>query len=177
MSKILKSFSLSVIFMIGLSVGMYYGTNSNKVEKEEGKKPIDSVQDVVIKNVQNESKESGEEVYELKEVSAKEETISPYAKMVIEKKFSKCGHTTINELNIPKELINLTKNELSEKYSGWDIKEFSKDKITLYRLIEANCEDHFVLKEEDGYISVYNELTDDIIYTGIQRKFRSDFRT
>ena len=32
----------------------------------------------------------------------------------------------------------------------------------LYRLIEANCEDHFVLKEEDGYISVYNELTEDI---------------
>ena len=162
MSKILKSFSLSVIFMIGLSIGMYYGIDKNNDDVIEEKKPIDSVQDVVIKNVQNENKESGEEINNLEEVNALEEKISPYAKMIIEKKFSKCGHTTMNVLDIPKELINLTKKELEEKYSGWDIKEFSKDEIRLYRLIEANCEDHFVLKEADGYIAVYNELTEEI---------------
>lgn len=162
MSKILKSFSLSVIFMIGLSLGMYYGIDKSNDDVMEEKKPIDSVQDVVIKNVQNENKESGEDINNLEEVNALEEKISPYAKMIIEKKFSKCGHTTMNVLDIPKELINLTKKELEEKYSGWDIKEFSKDEIRLYRLIEANCEDHFVLKESDGYIAVYNELTEEI---------------
>lgn len=162
MSKILKSFSIVVIFIIGLSVGMYQGVNSNNIEEKEEKKKIDSVQDVVIKNVQNENIKSGEEIDKLEEVNAEEEKISPYAKMIIEKKFSKCGHTTINILDIPKELINLTKKELEEKYSGWDIKEFSKDEITLFRLIEANCEDHFVLKESDGYIAVYNELTEEI---------------
>ena len=162
MSKILKSFSLSVIFMIGLSIGMYYGIDKNNEEVLEGKKPTDSVQDVVIKNVQNENKQSGEEINNLEEVNAFEEKISPYAKMIIEKKFSKCGHTTINVLDIPKELINLTQKELEEKYSGWDIKSFSKDEIRLFRLIEANCEDHFVLKESDGYIAVYNELTEEI---------------
>lgn len=162
MSKILKSFSLSVIFMIGLSLGMYYGIDKNNEEVLEGKKPTDSVQDVVIKNVQNENKQSGEEINNLEEVNAFEEKISPYAKMIIEKKFSKCGHTTINVLDIPKELINLTQKELEEKYSGWDIKSFSKDEIRLFRLIEANCEDHFVLKESDGYIAVYNELTEEI---------------
>lgn len=37
MSKILKSFSVSVIFMIGLSIGMYYGINSNNEEVIEEK--------------------------------------------------------------------------------------------------------------------------------------------
>ena len=100
MSKILKSFSLSVIFMIGLSIGMYYGIDKNNDDVIEEKKPIDSVQDVVIKNVQNENKESGEEINNLEEVNALEEKISPYAKMIIEKKFSKCGHTTMNVLDI-----------------------------------------------------------------------------
>ena len=163
MSKILKAFLTIVVFIIGLSVGMYYGITSNEPEEEVLKKPNDSIQDVVIKNVQTENKikeveESGDKV----EVMADQERISPYAQMIIEKKFSKCGHTTYSCLDVPKELINLTKEELEKKYSGWDVKEFSAEEITLYRLIEANCEDHYVLKEKEGYIAVYNELTEEI---------------
>ena len=82
MSKILKSFSLSVIFMIGLSIGMYYGIDKNNDDVIEEKKPIDSVQDVVIKNVQNENKESGEEINNLEEVNALEEKISPRSETI-----------------------------------------------------------------------------------------------
>lgn len=159
MSKILKTFLTLVIFMLGLSLGMYYGVISSEDEVTYEKKPIDSVQDVVIKNVQSENKKEDEV---LEEAVSEEEKISPYAKMIIEKKFTKCGHTTYKVLDVPKELINLSEKELAEKYTGWDVKEFSADEFTLYRLIEANCEDHYVLKEEDGYIAVYNELTDDI---------------
>ena len=161
MSKILKTFLIMVTFIVGLSVGMYYGISSNKVEEVEEKKPIDSIQDVVIKNVQSENKIK-EDNKDLEEVLSNEERISPYAKMIIEKKFSKCGHTTYKTLDVPKELINLTKEELAKKYSGWDVKEFSSEEFTLYRLIEANCEDHYVLREQDGYIAVYNELTEEI---------------
>ena len=163
MSKILKIFLTIVVFVIGLSVGMYYGVSRNDIKEIEEKKPIDSIQDVVIKKVQSENKikeeeDSGDKI----EVLAEEERISPYAKMIIEKKFSKCGHTTYSCLDVPKELINLTKEELEKKYSGWDVKEFSKDEFTLYRLIEANCEDYYVLKQEDDYKAVYNEITEEI---------------
>ena len=162
MSKILKTFLIIVTFIVGLSVGMYYGLSSNEVEEVEEKDPIDSIQDVVIKNVQSENKIKEEDNKDLEEVLSNEERISPYAKMIIEKKFSKCGHTTYKTLDVPKELINLTKEELAKKYSGWDVKEFSSEEFTLYRLIEANCEDHYVLREQDGYIAVYNELTEEI---------------
>lgn len=162
MSKILKNFFIVVAFIFGLSMGMYYGISSNKVEKLDVKKPLDSVQDVIIKNVQNENETESIENENLEEAIAKEERISPYAKMIIEKKFLKCGHTTYNSLDVPKELINLNKEELEKKYSGWNVTEFSEDEFTLYREIDANCDDHYVLKEEDGYIAVYNELTDEI---------------
>lgn len=146
MSKIFKTFFTVVIFMLGLSMGMYYGVVSNDKEVVEEKKPIDSVQDVVIKNVQSEN-EKGKELVE--ETLSKEERVSPYAKMAIEKEFTKCGHTTVNVLDVPKEIINLTEEEIAERYSGWDVKEFSSDEFTLFRLIEANCEDHYVLKEKE----------------------------
>ena len=146
MSKIFRTFFTVVIFMLGLSMGMYYGVVSDDREVVEEKKPIDSVQDVVIKNVQSENKKELELV---EETISSEERVSPYAKMAIEKEFTKCGHTTVKVLDVPKELINLTEEEIAEKYSGWDVKEFSPDEFTLFRLIEANCDDHFVLKEKD----------------------------
>ena len=136
---------------------MYYSNNQKDEKVVENKKVIDSIQDVVIKNVQAENKEK-----ETIETISNEEKISPYAKMIVEKKFAKCGHTTVKTLDVPKEIVNLTKKEIEEKYTGWEVKDFSKEQFTLYRVIEANCDDHFVLKENDGYITVYNELTDEI---------------
>lgn len=146
MSKIFKTFFTIVIFMLGLSMGMYYGVTNNEKEVVEEKKPIDSVQDVVIKNVQSENQK---EVEILEETISTDERVSPYAKMAIEKEFTKCGHTTLKVMDVPKELINLTKEEIEEKYSGWDVRDFSSEEFTLFRLIEANCDDHFVLKEKD----------------------------
>lgn len=157
MSKILKVFLTVTIFSLGVSIGMYYGINNKEETKVEEKKIIDSVQDIVIKNVQSEKKKN-----DVEEVVAQEVRVSPYAKMVIEKKFSKCGHTTVNILDVPKELVNLTESEIREKYSGWELTSFSEKEFTLYRIIEANCDDHYVLKDEDGYIAVYAEFTDEI---------------
>ena len=146
MSKIFKSFFTTVIFMLGLSMGMYYGVTGTEKEVTEKKQIIDSVQDVVIKNVQNEYEK---EIEILEETISVEERVSPYAKMAIEKEFSKCGHTTVKVMDIPKELINLTRKEIEEKYSGWDVREFSPEEFTIFRVIDANCEDHYVLKENE----------------------------
>lgn len=157
MSNVLKAFLIIIIFVVGVSVGMYYGEKTKVVEKTVEKIPRDSVQDVVIKNVQDEKIKEN-----TSEVSAHEEKVSPYAKMIIEKKFSKCGHTTTSILDVPKELVNLTAEEIEQKYSGWKVKDFSRDGFTLFRIIEANCDDHYVLKDVDGYLAVYADITENI---------------
>ena len=159
MSKILRAFLLIIIFVLGLSIGVYSSFSKESKEEEKPLQTIDSVQDVVIHRVQEERNEDEEKQVE---VFSTEERISPYATMVIEKKYTKCGHTTVSRIEVPKELVNLSEEELKEKYSGWTIKSFSPEEFTLFRYIEANCEDHFVLKEKDGYLAVYNDLTEEM---------------
>ena len=92
-----------------------------------------------------------------------EETkLSPYAKMIIEKKFTKCGHSSVEVQNIPIELVNLTEADIIQKYPEWEIRSFKSDELSLFREIDANCNDHFVLKEKDGYIAIYTNVTEEI---------------
>ena len=44
---------------------------------------------------------------------------------------------------------------MTEKYPDWTIKEFSKEKIVLYRLAQGLCNEHFVINDEDGVVVVY----------------------
>lgn len=165
MQKGLSYFLLIITFILGVSVGMYTEFNKNTINlsKNTENYNIEPVQDVVIKKVQNEKEDvtenSGDEL--VVETVKSEEKISPYAKLVIRKKFSRCNHMTVNIIDVPKELINLPRKALEEKYSGWEVEKFSSNEIVIYREIDANCEDHFVLKEKDGDIGVYNELTED----------------
>lgn len=164
MQRGLGYFLLIIVFIVGLSVGLYTGTNSieNRNFSQNNNGNVEPIQDVVIKKVQGKNEEennSGEE--NIVEVVRTEEKISPYAKLVIKKKFSKCNHTTVSIVDVPKELVNLPRKDLEEKYSGWEIEKFSSDEVILYREIAANCEDHFVLKEKDGNIAIYNETDED----------------
>ena len=164
MQRGLGYFLLIIVFIVGLSVGLYTGTNNieNRKLSQNNNGNVEPIQDVVIKKVQGKNEEennSGEE--KIVEVVRTEEKISPYAKLVIKKKFSKCNHTTVSIVDVPKALVNLPRKDLEEKYSGWEIEKFSSDEVILYREIAANCEDHFVLKEKDGNIAIYNETDED----------------
>ncbi len=165
MSRVWEYFFMMITLIAGVSVGLFtgvkYNPNANiSIDKIDELKTssIKNVQDVVIGNVQNEINEK--ESDNLIEVSLTEIKISPYAKMVIKKKYKKCGHLDENIIDIPKEIINFTKDELQEKYTGWKIEEFSEDQVVLFREIDANCEDHFVIKENNGEVFVYKELTE-----------------
>ena len=119
MQRGLGYFLLIIVFIVGLSVGLYTGTNSieNRKLSQNNNGNVEPIQDVVIKKVQGKNEEennSGEE--KIVEVVRTEEKISPYAKLVIKKKFSKCNHTTVSIVDVPKELVNLPRKDLEEKY-------------------------------------------------------------
>ena len=66
-------------------------------------------------------------------------------------------------IDIPMELINFTEDELKEKYAKWEIKSFDSKEVSIYREIDANCSSHYVIKEDEGYLAVYSEITDDLL--------------
>ena len=162
--KNLVIFCLSIVlFSVGIILGAELHSIGLEKQIAEENKNLDSIQDVVIKNVQanqqNETNNNELEDDETKAVTASETKISPYAQLTIEKYFKGCGHTTNETIDIPKELVNMTKEELQTKYEKWKIKEFSSKEIHLYREIDANCSSHYVVKEDAGKVAVFAQIT------------------
>ncbi len=170
---IMKNFIIFCISIVLFSIGIIVGAELNSIGYEKQlateNKKIDSIQDVVIKNVQAEQKDKKNSEFDYKDydennlqhVNANIKKISPYCKLTIEKYFTACGHTTIETIDIPKELVNMTESELQHKYEKWFIKKFEEKEIYLYREIDAKCSSHFVVKEEDGKVAVFAQITND----------------
>lgn len=175
MPKITEYIFLLLTFVVGITVGLYTATDfAGNINQATESKIARSVQDTVIAKLQEEYKlekisaNTNQEVMEADEnfenaitVSLDEIKLSPNAEMTIKKKFALCGHTTINKMSIPMEMINYTEDEVKKKYTGWIIEKFEQDELILSKEIEANCENHYVLKIEDEKLKIYNELTEE----------------
>ena len=94
------------------------------------------------------------------EVNSKEEKTTPNTIMVLKKKYSTCGHVISSRASIPEEMVNLTKESVSEKYSEWEIEEFTTNQIVLMKAVDGFCNEHYLLIEEDESINLYilNEM-------------------
>lgn len=183
MPKYFEYVFLLLTFVIGITIGLYSGTNFTKnINEVTESKIARSVQDAVISKIQKEFdlkkideedslEDFNSEIMHIEnrikdneniiEVSVSETKLSTSAEMVIKKNFSRCNHSEVNRMKIPVELVNYTEDEVEEKYSGWTIEKFSADEIVLSKDIDANCTDHYVIKETDGKVAVYNEIAED----------------
>lgn len=89
-----------------------------------------------------------------------EEKISPNAKIVFYKKYTGCNHTIKEKNVIESTLVNLNEDEIRRVYKDWDIISFSKDLVELYKEVPGQCEQHYIVKENDGKIAVYKITTE-----------------
>ncbi len=90
-----------------------------------------------------------------------EDQISPNAVIYFKTYYTECKHTTTETIDIPEELVNKTREDVTEKYKNWDIGEFSNQEITLYCEKEGICPEHYMVREKDGYIAIYQIGEDD----------------
>jgi hypothetical protein len=65
------------------------------------------------------------------ETAFQEEKLGFDSELEIKKYYNKCGHVKTFYSEIPKELINMTKEEIKENYPEWDIDQFSNNKLVL----------------------------------------------
>lgn len=88
--------------------------------------------------------------------SSGEEKTTPNTIIIFESYYSKCGHSKIRSEKISNEYVNKTEEEIQKIYSDWEIKSFSSDRIELYKNENSLCGNHYIVKEENGYVTVYN---------------------
>lgn len=159
---------LILAIIIGFCVGVYL------YNKEENKKQLDSnVQNSLYNNTVNNT--STEEI----QTSVAKEKISINTEVVEEIYYVQCDHLIRNTRKDIKSLVNMTKEELAKKYPDWDIKEFSTDKVTLYKEEQGFCNEHYLVKDVDGVVTIYNmdnedKINDLIEITEVETKYLTE---
>ena len=87
--------------------------------------------------------------------SASEEKTSPNAMISFQTYYPKCEHTTIKNTQISEELVNMSEEEIKEKYKDWVLEEFSSNYIVFKTEKDGICDEHYMLKENNGYVAIY----------------------
>ena len=89
------------------------------------------------------------------EVNSNEKVVLPESKIIFKDYYKSCGHIEIIEEMASEKIVNMNEKELEKQYSDYDIKEFSKKEIILYRELDGLCDKHYLLVEEEGYVAIY----------------------
>lgn len=158
-----KKIQIIIMVLLIISIILMTYILLNMQEKEE---------ELVEKNnyvsellVEDECTEEYEKNQNITTTVVTEEKISANAILILKKYYQKCEHTINEYVEIPEELVNMTKSEVVELYPEWEVIGFESGKVTLYKEFDDVCEEHFRLKVENGKVVVYidnNDGTEDL---------------
>lgn len=136
----------AVIIIIAIIIGsmLFKNNDSTKIESQTQNniKEQDKIEENIFTN-------------DISVSSIEQEKISPNAVLILKKYYEECDHTIKEYAKMPEEYVNLNEEELAKKQEGWQIEQFSKDEVTLIKDIKSVCNEHYVLREKDGIIAVY----------------------
>lgn len=90
--------------------------------------------------------------------NTQEEKTSPNCSLTIKTYFSKCGHTKREYANLPQDLVNLTKEEIQNRYPEHQVESFASNEVILYQEKEGECGEHYMVKDKEGQLAVYQIL-------------------
>ena len=80
--------------------------------------------------------------------------------------YNECQHTINEYIDVPQKLVNGTEEDLKKEYQNWEIQKYSSNEIILYREFDSNCGQHFILRNDNGKITIYkiNENNEEEVY-------------
>ena len=83
----------------------------------------------------------------------KEDTVSAETKLIFMRKYTLSGEIGIVEERASANFIGLNKKELSERFAGWELRSFDKEKAVFYKEIESYSDSVYVIttaEDENG---------------------------
>lgn len=164
MKKIWMIIPIILVILIGIVVGRLIYNNNEKLANKNN--IIQNEINIASEKVTDDCIEEYQEVQEEVVANSQEEKISPNCLLILKKYYDECNHTINEYVDVPQDLVNGTEEDLKKEYPYWQIEKYSSNEIILYKEFNSNCGQHFVLKEDDGKITVYkiNENNEEEIY-------------
>ena len=139
----------SILFGMAIIWGLILVKDSNKTLKEAKQNELESnmvvreqPQNIIVNEVSI-------------RVNSNEPKTTPNTSIVLKSYYTECGHAIRQYQELPKNLVNATKEEIQQAYPNWEIEEFNPTKVILKKEKEGVCEEHYVLREKENKIVVY----------------------
>lgn len=88
--------------------------------------------------------------------SNEEEKTSPNCVFIFKTYYKKCEHIKVEREIITEIMVNKTREDLESIYKAWNIVTFRNNEVLFYKEEEGSCGEHYLLKELDGNLAIYN---------------------
>lgn len=124
----------------------------NGEDEEQAKVSIKNVETNTTNTLENNVSSDNQNVVE---TNVKEVRISPNAFITFKETYEGCGHTKVDFVEVPEDFVNLSEEELKDKYSDWNIEKFTDTDIILSKDFEGSCDEHFIVKDVNGVVTVF----------------------
>ena len=146
--KIVFFISLVILAVVS-GIVAYFVTKSNKTPK------IADNNNYISEKIEDECTEEYVEEQNTTAVTSVEERVSANAILILKKYYIQCDHTINEYVELPQELVNMTKEQVQAHYPDWEVIGFEKGKIILYKEFDGVCGEHFKLRVENGKVVIY----------------------
>lgn len=164
MKKIWMIIPIILVILIGVVFGKLIYDNKEKLASKNN--IIQNEINIVSEKITDDCTEEYQNIQEEVATNSQEEKISPNCLLILKKYYDECNHTINEYVDVPQDLVNETEENLKKEYPYWQIEKYSSNEIILYKEFNSNCGQHFVLREDEGKITVYkiNENNEEEIY-------------
>lgn len=156
MNKIIVTM-IAIIVVIGAmftAVAIFPSKHNEEEEKVETEMAKEEILDECTEEYE------GIEYESTVKANTQEEKTSPNCSLTINTYYQKCGHIKSEYTNLPQNLVNLTKDEIQEKYQEGKIETFASNNIILYQEKEGECGEHYIVKDKEGIVTIYQVQED-----------------
>lgn len=142
---ILYILSIVILGIIGAWIGAYaYKINS-----------IGKLETPILEGMENKNLE-----YELSLITNEsEQIVSPNAVIVIKRNYNECGHQLKEFKQIDNKYVNMDEKEFETEFlkdnKDFVIENFSSKEIVVSEDINGSCDEHYLVKSDNGFIVVY----------------------
>lgn len=149
----MKKYTIIGIVTIGILLGFLTGIYLYKINQ------IDNNQTEISETIEDDCTAIGEldeeELANLVKTNSEEEKTSPNCVITLKIYYQECQHLIETRQSIEEVDVNITETELKERFSNWEVQKFTPTEIVLYKEVPEFCNEHYLLKENDGYIAIY----------------------
>ena len=154
------------IIIIGIVAGLAIYNKNEKTQNNIVENEINKVSEKVTDECTEEYEELERQAKLDIETNSSEEKISPNCLITLKRYYNECQHTINEYIDIPQNLVNGTQEDLEKEYPNWEIQKYSSNEIILYREFDSNCGQHFILRNDNGKITIYkiNEEMQEEVY-------------